>query len=180
VLGKGDAHVREGAGDDRERAEKQVQRFDLEFLLAQRLPGLGARLAQPAQDVELARRAGRFGDALVEVGAKLVAAFQRSPVPGEWQVDWQRQEPCAHAREGVEGGAVARVGAGASKQRIRGVKTHRLKLRHPQQRCHSLPVRQVAVGDLLKKGHISSERLRCEGLQEELTPGAVSIGSSQY
>jgi hypothetical protein len=40
-----------------------------------------------------ARGPGSSGDLLVEVGTKLVAPLERSPVPGERQLDRQRQEP---------------------------------------------------------------------------------------
>lgn len=74
-----------------------------------------------------ARGPGSSGDLLVEVGTKLVAPLERSPVPGERQLDRQRQEPGAHPREGVKRGAVAGVRAGTGEQRIGGVETHRLK-----------------------------------------------------
>jgi hypothetical protein len=174
VVGKGNAHVHERAGDHGERAEKEVQRLDLELPGPHRLAGLRTRRPEPAEDIGGALDAGRPRNPLMEVGAKLVAARQRPPVPGERQLDRQRQEPGAHAREGGKRGAVARIGAGASEQRIRDVEAHRLKLGHPEQRPRASPVREVAPGDPLKERHISGERLRGERLEEELAPDGMS------
>jgi hypothetical protein len=107
----------------------------------------------------------------VEVGTKLVAPLERSPVPGEQQLDRQRQEPRAHPREGVKRGAVAGVRAGTGEQRIGGVETHRLK--PGSHSSDAVPVRQVSAGDPLDEGHISGKCLRRERLKQELVPDGM-------